>query len=62
METVFPELPGWSFTVTERSASVFEVVGLHQHGASIALVGVDYDALLDQAREQAVLMALALDE
>ena len=62
METNFPELPGWTFSVTERSASVYDVLGLHENGASIALVGVDYDALLDRARQEAMLMALPVDE
>jgi hypothetical protein len=62
MATVFPELPGWTFSVTERSASVYDVVGLHERGASIALVGVDYDVLLERAREEAALMAFPLDE
>jgi len=49
MATVFPELPGWRFTVTERSASVYEVVAHRDRGGSVTLSGVDYDAVLEQA-------------
>lgn len=50
----YPEVPGWEFTVDERSAGVFEVVALREDGRSIALVGVDPDALLAQARAEAL--------
>jgi len=56
MATVFPELPGWRFTVTERSASVYEVVAHRDRGGSVTLSGVDYDAVLEQALNDAAAM------
>ena len=56
MATVFPSLPGWVFTVTERSANAYEVVAHRASGGSITLSGLDYEALLEQARNDAASM------
>lgn len=49
----FPDLPGWKFTVTERSMSSFQVMAVRESGASIVLAGFDYGALLEEARIEA---------
>lgn len=52
----FPDLLGWEFAVTERSMSSYQLLGVHETGASLVLVGFDYDALLEEARAEAALM------
>lgn len=49
----FPELPGWNFSVDERSAGVYVVAGRHLDGRSLRLVGYDPELLLEQARADA---------
>lgn len=55
-EVEFPDLPGWKFTVTERSTSSYQLLALREGEASIVLSGFDYDALLEQGRAEATLM------
>lgn len=54
----FPELPKWSFTATERSASNYQLVASREGGASVVITGSDYEALLDRGRHEAALMEL----
>lgn len=49
----FPELPGWTFAVDERSAGVYEVEASNRDGRSVRLVGYDPDELLLQAQADA---------
>jgi hypothetical protein len=50
MKRTFPELPGWSFEVRERSAGVYEVVGVDASGRRVETVGTDDTALLKECR------------
>jgi len=52
----FEELPDWNFTAEELSANVFEVRGSDREGRSVSFSGCDPDALLDQARQNALEM------
>jgi hypothetical protein len=55
--THFEELPGWIFSVAERSAGVYVALGVDRDGRSVQLVGEDPNELLARCREDAVAMA-----
>lgn len=54
MSLTFKELPGWSFEIEEVSAGVYEIVGSDGYGHRVQSKGTDPDALLHQAREDAI--------
>lgn len=49
----FSDLPGWSFTVEERSVGVYVALGRDESGRSVQRSGTDPDELLDQCRADA---------
>jgi hypothetical protein len=49
----FSDLPGWHFTVEERSAGVYVALARDEAGRSVQCTGDDPDALLDRCREDA---------
>ena len=50
----FEELPDWEFEVEETSANVFKVIGTDTAGRSVERVGFDPDALLEEAKQDAL--------
>lgn len=46
MTQTFPECPGWSFTIDEVSAGVYQVTATDSDGRRLQATGTDYDALL----------------
>jgi hypothetical protein len=52
------ELPGWTFSVEERSAGAYVVLGVKDDGRSVQVVGYDPDALLGRCRADAAAMDL----
>jgi hypothetical protein len=58
----YPDLPGWKFTVVERSMSSYELSAIREGGASVVLVGFDYEALLEQGRVEAARMESRLSD
>jgi hypothetical protein len=53
MAQKFLELPGWTFSVEEVSAGVYEVAGRDGLGHRVTAKGVDPDALLAECRRDA---------
>jgi hypothetical protein len=53
MTKTFGDLPGWSFSVEEVSAGVYEIVGVHETGRRVEAKGTDYDGLLSDCRHRA---------
>jgi len=54
MNTTFPELPGWSFSMDEVSAGVYEVVGSDERGRRVSARGTVLDAVLEECRREAL--------
>jgi hypothetical protein len=57
MTQMFSELPGWTFSVEEVSAGVYEVTGTDGLGHRVQAKGVDPDALLAECRRYAARLA-----
>jgi hypothetical protein len=47
-----PDLPDWTFTVKEVSASVYQVTAKDSAGHNIELNGFDPDELLNRCKEE----------
>jgi len=52
--TVFPELPGWVFDVTEVAVGVHRVFCRDCAGRNIEGTGLDPDALIEKCRQAAL--------
>jgi hypothetical protein len=50
----FEELSDWNFEVRETSANVYKVTGSDSAGRSVARQGLDPDALLEEAKQDAL--------
>ena len=53
MAPMFPELPGWRFTLTETSNGVYRAEGFHDDGRSVSRMGHDLPALIRETVEDA---------
>jgi hypothetical protein len=49
----FPNLPGWHFSVTETSMSVYRAEGLHADGRTVSRVAHDLPLLIKEIGEDA---------
>ena len=59
MIKVLPELPEWKFEVDEVSAGVYQVTASDDNGRSFSSKGTDPDVLLEECRDQAILLSHA---
>jgi hypothetical protein len=53
MNETFPELTGWSFSLEEVSACVYEATGRDAAGRSVSAKGTDPDEVLRECRATA---------
>jgi hypothetical protein len=49
----FVDLPEWEFTVTEKSAGIYEIRAVRNGGIHGESTGANYDALLDDLKDWA---------
>jgi hypothetical protein len=52
-EPIFPELPGWRFSLTETSMCVYRAEGHHIDGRSVSRIGHDLPTLIRETVEDA---------
>lgn len=55
----YEELPAWTFDVRETSANVCKVTGTDSAGRSFERQGLDPEALLEEAKADAIQMTKA---
>jgi hypothetical protein len=53
-DPLFPDLPGWRFSLTETSMCVYRAEGYHMDGRSVSRVGHDLPALIKETVEDAL--------
>jgi hypothetical protein len=49
----FDDLPDWDFTVKEKSAGVYQVVGVNNSSNRVESMGTDLEVLLQDCKEGA---------
>jgi len=52
-EPLFPDVPGWRFSLTETSMCVYRADGHHADGRSVSRTGHDLPALIRETVEDA---------
>ena len=52
-DPIFPEIPGWRFTLDETSFGVYRAEGFHADGRSVSHMSHDLPALISETVEDA---------